>query len=65
MTVKTVISDSTKLGDNLVDAVANIDGQLDQLIAELADNEPAQNRARSIKNALAQIAPGKVEEPEA
>ncbi len=46
-----------KFGPNLADAVSSIDGQLDQLLGELDGNEAAQNRVRSIKNQLAQIAP--------
>lgn len=47
-----------KFTPNLADAVASIQGQLAQLIAELeAAKSPQVERAKSISNALAQIAP--------
>lgn len=48
-----------KFDKNLADAVAGIQAQLDQLIAELGEMkaEPQVDRAKSISNALKEIAP--------
>lgn len=46
-----------KVPVNYVDALSSIQGQLDQLLAEVEDNEKATNRVKSIKNALKEITP--------
>ena len=54
------MTEAKKFSANLADAVASIQGQLDQLIAELGELDggtAAQDRAKSIKNAITQIAP--------
>jgi hypothetical protein len=53
------MTDKPKFGENLADAVSNIQGQLDQLVAELEemDATPQAERAKSIRNALKEIAP--------
>ena len=52
---------SARLGVNLADAVASIQGQIDQLEAEIRasefTDEKLVSRVKSIRNALAQIAP--------
>jgi len=56
---KAVVTGRQEFGENLADAVSSIQGQLDQLIAELVEMAatPQAERAKSIRNALAQIAP--------
>lgn len=53
------MTEKEKFGENLADAVSSIDGQLDQLIKELEEMEASSqaDRAKSIKNALKEIAP--------
>lgn len=46
-----------KVPANYIEALSSIQGQLDQLAAEVEDNEKAQNRVKSIKNALKEITP--------
>lgn len=45
-----------KVGENYLEVLSSVQGQLDQLAAECEDNEKAQNRIKSIKKQLEQIA---------
>ena len=49
------------MGTNYRDALESIQNQLDQLAGEVADNDKAQNRIKSIKKAVAEITPASTE----
>ncbi|MDP9192300.1 MAG: hypothetical protein M3P06_11435 [Acidobacteriota bacterium] len=49
------------MGTNYRDALESIQSQLDQLAGEVADNDKAQNRIKSIKKAVAEITPASTE----